>query len=180
MSHLRKLHMSLIRSPKSILLTNTYDIQLKPIHVLSKNNAIAKIRGLYYLENGLQQSYGSCSTVYVNSPTNLYPQKCMQSIVRCHPNTNQSRKLAFKHSYCSKIPNYGSTLIWSRQEAHTYITKSEIILFLKGIPALNCQFIYQATDSLTFLMLWCLYYTFHCKKKSQRPKISSEEHLYIR
>lgn len=130
---------------------------------------LAKIRG--YLENGLQQSYGGCSTVHVNSPTNLYPQKCMQSIVRCHPILTSHVKLAFKHSYCSEIPNYGLTLIWSRQASYTYITKSEIILFLKGIPALNCQFIYQATDSLTFLMLWWLYYTFHCKKKkSQRPK----------
>lgn len=66
---------------------------------------IAKIRG--YLANGLQQSYGSCSTVHVNSPTNLYPQKCMQSIVRCHPNTNQSRNVGLQAFLL-----FRNTLLW--------------------------------------------------------------------
>lgn len=33
--------LSLIRSPTSILMTNTYNIQFKALHVLSENNAIA-------------------------------------------------------------------------------------------------------------------------------------------
>lgn len=110
---------------------------------------LAKIRG--YLENGLQQSYGSCSTVHVNSPTNLYPQKCMQSIVRCHPILTSHVKLAFKHSYCSEIPNYGLTLIWSRQEAHT---QNHFVFKGDTSTQLSVHIVYHATDSLTFLMLW--------------------------